>query len=104
MADRDANGRFLPGHKLGGPGRGPRTKEEKYLNKFQNSVPLGRFGDVSEKLLEIALAGDVRAIKLLYAYAMGQPTARVEALVNQMSVSAEIKLALDAVYEDDGED
>ena len=96
--DRDEKGRFVKGVYKGGPGRPPRVKEVEYLDNFRRRVPPEKLAAVADKLLELALDGDVSAIRLLFAYALGQPIQRLEASVDQRSLSVELQAALDVVY------
>jgi len=98
--DRDEKGRFVKGVYKGGPGRPPRVNEAEYLDNFRRRVPPEKLAAVADKLLELALDGDVSAIRLLFAYALGQPIQRVDATVDQRSLSVELQAALDVVYGD----
>ncbi len=69
---RDANGRFAEGNP-GGPGN-PYTRQTALLRQ----VVLDELNEVEvriivQRLKAVALAGDVQAIKLVLAYAIGKP-------------------------------
>lgn len=96
---RDEMGRFVPGDP-GGPGRPPKKKEEKYFTIFRKIVGVDEFERVTRKLYELALGGDMRAIKLLMAYALGKPQQVVHANITQRNLSAELQIQLDKVYGD----
>src|SRR5919204_3026793 len=69
---RDANGRFAEGNP-GGPGN-PYTRQTAQLRQAvletmnETEVRL-----ITQKLLTLALQGDIQAIKLVLAYAIGKP-------------------------------
>jgi len=71
--DRDANGRFLPGHP-GGPGRPRRTVEADYLAALSEAVPLVRWREIVETAVDQAASGDAKARAWLGAYLAGKPT------------------------------
>jgi hypothetical protein len=73
MADRDIQGRFLPGWK-GGPGRPRRAVEADYLRHLAESCPLARWREICQVAVEQALAGDAKAREWLGLYLMGKPT------------------------------
>lgn len=100
---RDAQGRFVANNP-GGPGRPLKKREEKYLERFKKAVTLKEFEKASKKLLEMALAGDIRAIRTLFEYAIGKPAAYVEANVTQTSLSADLMLVIEKIYGDGDKD
>ncbi|MCA8938018.1 MAG: hypothetical protein KDB68_17690 [Planctomycetes bacterium] len=63
---------FQPGNP-GGPGRPKRETETEYLNLFTQQVTQSAFVRIVDKLLEMAEAGDLKAIQLLLRYALGRP-------------------------------
>ena len=72
-------GRFLPGNTLGSRstyrgGRPPRAKEEKYLRAFNRAVTYDKWVKATNKMLEMALAGNIGAYRVLAKYAMPEPT------------------------------
>jgi hypothetical protein len=73
MADRDGQGRFLPGWK-GGPGRPRRAVEADYLRTLSDAVPLDRWREICDVAVEQALAGDSKAREWSANYLMPKPT------------------------------
>jgi hypothetical protein len=71
--DRDANGRFLPGHP-GMGGRPRRAVEADYLAALSDRVPMERWDAIVDAMVNKALAGDVRAAEWLGSYLAGKPT------------------------------
>ena len=78
MADRDKNGRFLPG-KSGNPaGRNKRAEEDRFLDVIRSAV--------TEEMLSAAWAavgkkagrGDTAAAKLLFSYLHGNPDQAID--------------------------
>jgi hypothetical protein len=100
---RGPDGRFVKGTG-GGPGRKPKVQELAYLDHFKKAVTPASFEKASRKLLALALDGDVNAIRLLFAYALGNPVQRIDAAVDTRSLSVELTAALEAAYSDDGGD
>jgi hypothetical protein len=57
---RDArNGKFLPGNP-GGPGRPRRAIEADYLASLSEAVPLAKWREIVERVVEQAVSGDAR--------------------------------------------
>jgi len=102
VAIRDEKGRFAKGNRAS-PGRPKRMAEMQYADRFARAVTPAGFEKAAKKLLEMALNGDVAAIRLLLAYAIGNPVQRIEAKLEQRSVSLEVQAVLDKVYESDGD-
>ena len=102
-AIRGPDGKFLPGNP-GGPGRKPVVVEQQYLEEFKKAVSPAAFKKASSKLLNLALGGDVQAIKLLFAYALGNPVQRIDAAIDTRSLSVELTAALEAAYSDNSGD
>jgi hypothetical protein len=74
---RESNGRFAAGNK-GGPGN-PFARHTARLRKMLlETVSDDDMRAVFQKLVELARGGDVTAIKLLLAYAIGKPTDAVD--------------------------
>jgi hypothetical protein len=72
-ADRDANGRFLPGHP-GGPGRPRRAIEADYLAALSDAVPMEEWRRIVGTAIDQAIAGDAKAREWVASYLMGKPT------------------------------
>lgn len=66
--NRDGQGRFLPGHKLGSPGRPPREVEAQYLETMHKRVSLDDWADVTDRAVLDAKGGDWRAREWLSSY------------------------------------
>jgi hypothetical protein len=90
-------GRFMKGTG-GGPGRPPKKREEKYLERFRRAVTLKEFEEASQVLVNKAIEGDINAIKLLFQYALGNPKQVVEASVHQKSLGVDLQIALEKIY------
>ncbi len=106
---RDERGRFVKGHSIsvgnkGGPGRPPRKREEKYLERFRKAVTLQEFQEAAQALVRVAKSGDVPAIRLLFSYALGNPKQLIEADITQRSLGADLLMVIEKVYGDTGED
>ena len=94
---RDANGRFARGNP-GGPGN-PYTRQTALLRQVvQDELNEVELRIVLQRLKALALGGDVQAIKLILAYAVGKPQNAVNPdeldllewqLRQRLSVSAE---------------
>ena len=79
MAERDENGRFLPGYK-GGPGRPPKGEAltEILRSKLDKHA-------VAEKLIEMAMEkGDLAALKYIYDRVDGKPVETVNQTVREI--------------------
>lgn len=70
---RDANGKFLPGNK-GGPGNPYAREVARLRSRLMQGVSDGQFDEMVDKLVELAVGGDVSAAKLLLSYLLGKPT------------------------------
>lgn len=79
--NRDANGRFLPGHENAGAGRKPRQAEEASFEQFRQFYSNGRVKELIEAGHRRALRGDPAMLKLILSYLWGQPRQEVD--VNQ---------------------
>ncbi len=71
MADRDEKGRFTRGNKAS-PGRPHRPVEEDALRKFAGLI-VANWEAMCQKIIERALAGDLKAFELAAAYYIGKP-------------------------------
>jgi hypothetical protein len=69
--DRDANGRFRPGHP-GGPGRPRRAVEADYLATLSDAVPLDRWRAIVARAVEDAEQGDAKARAWLTDHLIGK--------------------------------
>lgn len=63
--DRDDAGRFLPGHRQGGPGNPHVRRLARWQAALRRAVTPARLEAVLRKLLEMAEAGDKAAIRIL---------------------------------------
>lgn len=70
--ERDANGRYLPGHKSNG-GRKPRQAEERLVRRLSERLTNGDFDKILDAIIRQAQRGDVAAARLLLEYAVGKP-------------------------------
>lgn len=64
---RDRDGRFAPGNR-GGPGRPPRSTEERYLAVITETVPPERWRAAVEAIYQRARDGDAKAFEILAKY------------------------------------
>jgi hypothetical protein len=71
--DRDANGRFLPGHP-GMGGRPRRAIEVDYVATLSEAVPLAKWRAIVERAVEQAVSGDAKAREWLGSHLLGEPT------------------------------
>ena len=74
---RDQRGRFAKGN-AGGPGNPFARRTAQLRRVLSTAVSEEDIAAVARHLLERAKAGDVAAAKLLFAYAIGQPTPAVD--------------------------
>ena len=74
MADRDARGRFLPGHSLPGPGNPWAARVAEYRRAAMDAVGVDEVRAVFRMLVDKALAGDVVAAKVLLDRLFGRAT------------------------------
>jgi len=100
MAERDANGRFVKGHKgFKKAGRPPRCSEERFLTAILRAVPEEEWEKATKAVLARAKKGDVVAWKALAAYLVGIPIQRIEAQVDTgIETSEEFEDALERSY------
>jgi hypothetical protein len=70
--DRDANGRFRPGHP-GGPGRPRRAVEADYLAALSEAVTVETWMRIVARAVEDAEQGDAKARAWLSSYLVGKP-------------------------------
>jgi hypothetical protein len=71
--DRDANGRFLPGHP-GIGGRPRRAVEADYLAALSGAVGLEKWQEICATAVNQAVAGDAKAREWIGSYLAGKPT------------------------------
>ena len=84
MTERDEKGRFIKGQSGNPKGRATFSAEEKYADVYKTKVTPDKFAQVIDQLLHLAInRRDMNAIKLLLAYAMGQPTQKTEVTGNE---------------------
>ena len=87
MPDRDENGQFLPGHRLGG--RPP--KGEALTDVLREKVDKHA---VAEKLIELAMErGDISALKYIYDRIDGRPVETVNQTVLNLPDVVEVDLS-----------
>jgi len=67
---RNGNGTFALGNP-GGPGRPPRPTERSYLVALAAAVPLEVWGQIVDRAVADALAGDAKAREWLAKYLLG---------------------------------
>ena len=77
MSDRDDSGKFASGNK-GGPGRPPKSKEEKFLKVTLSAVSLSDWREIVKKAVEQAKRGNPSARKWLSDYLLGLPQQKVD--------------------------
>lgn len=77
MAERDENGKFIPGHK-GGPGRPSKPKEEKFYRTTLSAVTLTDWREIVKKAVDQAKKGNPSARKWLSDYLIGPPQQKVD--------------------------
>lgn len=81
MATKKPTGRIAKPHaglfrkgNPGGPGRPPRKVEENCLAEFRRVCDPATFGKIVERVTALALSNDLRAIEILFKYAIPVPT------------------------------
>lgn len=77
MTDRDANGRYVVGHKSNGR-RPPKEREEKYRYIMMTTITFEKFEVIVSKLADKAARGNYQCAKLLFDYLLGPPTQKVD--------------------------
>jgi hypothetical protein len=85
-SQRDARGRFVPGHQ-GGPGRKRRSVEVEYLRSLSDAVSLDAWRQVCETALRQAIEGDDRARAFLEKYLVGDPPPKTLASITADEVA-----------------
>lgn len=83
MNNRDATGKFLPGHQQPGPGRPTRQHEEEVLAAIRSSFPPDRIVAMLEEAYQIAKAtnsarGIVAVVTDILDRTVGKPTPKPE--------------------------
>jgi hypothetical protein len=96
--DRDANGRYLKGHKSNG-GRPSRPKEEQYYRILMTACTPKDWNAIVLKAIDQAKRGDAVARKWLSDYLIGPPVERKE-ITGADSQPLEIRV----VYDEDKAD
>lgn len=97
--NRNELGQFVKGNTASvGHGRPPISREKKYMERFQKRLRLKDVSEITDKLIEMAKGGNIRAIKLLFAYAFGQPPQYIEANIQQKSLSVDLQVAIEKIY------
>jgi hypothetical protein len=72
MADRDSKGRFLPGT-TPGPGRPPLAAEAALSDGIKAACTAEQVAQALDKLYSLGMRGNVKALGLWLAYAVGRP-------------------------------
>jgi hypothetical protein len=70
--DRDANGRFAPGNP-GGPGNPFGRKVAAFRTALLKRVTQEKFDRAVDTLADMAIGGNLQALKLLFTYVIGKP-------------------------------
>lgn len=98
---RDENGRFASGNP-GGPGRPPRPIETQYLATIGDRVSLKAWGEVVDRALADAKAGNAAAREWLTRHLIGpEPPSLLDVAANEMrEISLENEVAKQAVLDD----
>jgi hypothetical protein len=81
-ATRDAKGRFLPGYP-GGPGNPDGKRYAALKRAFLMATSPAKVKQLEAKLFEMAMGGDVQAIKLYFSYSLGAPSVEVDMTVTE---------------------
>jgi hypothetical protein len=76
-SQRDPRGRFVQGNK-GGPGNPFARRMAQFRKVVLDAVTDEDIEAAARKLIEQARAGDLAAIRILFSYAIGKPTAAVD--------------------------
>ena len=76
-AQRDENGRFLPGHN-GGPGRPKKDREQRYYEIAMNACTYKDWKIIWHVAVEQAKKGDRHAREWLTDYLIGKPPQKLE--------------------------
>lgn len=93
MADRDPKtGRFVKGNP-GGPGR-PRG-ERQYLDAMINAVSLEDWRKATNKMLTLAIGGDVQAYKAVVPYLAGLPVQKLQLSSADAALLADLLVLLE---------
>ena len=71
--ERGAGGRFAPGN-AGGPGNPYARQVAQFRSRLMQCMSPEQFDRIAAKLIELAEAGDVPAMRLLFSYLLGKPT------------------------------
>jgi hypothetical protein len=87
-ADRDSNGRWLPG-KAGGPGRPSRRREQEYLDSTIANCSVADWAEIVRKAVADAKRGDFRARAWLGTALLGKDP------IGLADVLAELRAALE---------
>ena len=76
---RDANGRFVKGHKaLPGAGRPKRKTEERYIRAMMNAVSIADWRQIIRTGVGKAIEGDLGWARFIADYLAGKPIQRQE--------------------------
>lgn len=109
MSNRDATGKFLPGHQQPGPGRPTRQHEEEVLAAIRSSFPPDRIVAMLEEAYQIAKAtnsarGIIAVTTDILDRTVGKPTPKPEEqkperyleLLANLRANAEHRAAIEA--------
>lgn len=96
MGQRDDKGRFVKGHS-GGPGRPPKSREERFLEITLSSVTFDDWKAIIKKAVTQAKNGSKDARRFLAEYLLGKPE-------QKHRVQADIKQAIELLWPESGDD
>ena len=82
---RDENGRFVKGQSGNPKGRRPKAKELSYLAIVTDVVTPEKFKAGIEKAWQLALRGDLPAMRFVTEYILGKPTQAVSVETSEHS-------------------
>lgn len=95
MSDRDEKGRFVPGHKLPGPGRPSRATERAYFNAMLEAVTPEDWNKATKAVFRLAKRGDVKAFLALVGYYAGLPERRLNISMQDATLLSDLLIVLD---------
>jgi hypothetical protein len=98
ITQSNGNGKFKPGNKGGAGGNFHARKVASFRAAVYRAATIGRIRKIADKLLELAEAGDLAAIRLALAYTVGEPAQVVE--LHTHDQAAEVSTYVQAVLSD----
>jgi hypothetical protein len=84
--NRDSKGRFLPGNDISKEQRPDRIYVRDIRKAIQGAITPDDIANVMKRLLQSAMNGQIKAIKLLLEYTAGKPTHTVDLKTENGSV------------------